>query len=107
MKRIITAAIAALSLIAVAPAAAGGNHWCRQGDPPILASARTSCSFAGTAYTDWVQQGTKRYWRGYSTSPITHRRYLITCRRTSHRDWSSNTVTCTGINGIWFWTGMP
>jgi hypothetical protein len=108
MKRIVTAALAALGLIiAAAPAAASGNHWCHQGDPAILASASTSCSFAGNAYSDWVNQGTKRYWQGRSYSPVTHRRYLVTCRRTSHRDWWTNTVTCTGGNGIWFQTGMP
>jgi hypothetical protein len=107
MKRIITAAIAALSLIAVAPAAASGNHWCHQGDPGILASARTSCAFAGNAYSAWVNQGTRRYWQGRAYSPMTRGWYLVTCRRTSHRDWWTNMVTCTGVNGIWFQTGMP
>ena len=106
MKRIITTAIAAVSLIAVAPAAARGNHWCRQGDPPILASANTSCSFAGNVYSTWVQQGTTRLWRKHVLAG-SYDWYVITCRRTSYRRWSENTVTCTGPHDIWFRAGMP
>jgi hypothetical protein len=107
MKRIVTAAVAMAALAIAGPAAASGNHWCHQGDPGILASARTSCAFAGNAYSAWVNQGTKRYWQGRAYSPATHQRYLVTCRRTSHRDWWSISVTCTGSNGIWLWSGMP
>lgn len=106
MKRIITAAVAALSLTAVAPAVASGKHWCRQGDPPILASANTSCSFAGNVYTTWVQRGKRRVWRERVLAGSFHW-YLITCRRTSHISWYDNTVTCTGPLDIWFRSGMP
>ena len=100
MKRmaLITTIIAALCALGAAPVMASGNHWCRQGDPRVLASAHTSCPFAESievAYVTRSRPYLARYWRGWVRSPVTRRNYLITCRRPG--SW----VTCTGINGIW------
>jgi hypothetical protein len=71
---------------------------CREGDPPILASARTSCSLAGNYLDTWFHEEwwelesleAKVYW------PVTHRWYRIT--GTVHGRF----VTATGPYGIWF-----
>lgn len=75
-------------------AASARNHWCRGGDPPIYASGRTSCGFAEGIASAWYStcggQGTcvRRV-----RSPVTHRRYRITC-------YFGDLVTCSGVNGI-------
>jgi hypothetical protein len=96
--------LAALALAATLAASASGfaigdNHWCRHGDPPMLASPRTSCAFAGKAYSKWVQAGTPRYLRARVYSPTTHHTYRVTFRG------NPRYVTGTGANGIWFWVG--
>jgi hypothetical protein len=108
MKRIIAIAIAAVGFIAAAPAAASGNHWCRQSKAlsspgsgwPILAAANTSCPFAGNILNAYADGGQLRFWQGQVRSPVTHKRYRVTCRRTGS-DFAHGKVTCTGANGIW------
>ena len=81
LKRFITLAITLIAALAVsAPAAsAAGSHWCHQGDPPIQASARTSCGFAGNMVTKWVRIGRPHRLVGaYVYSPSTHRNYGVT-----------------------------
>jgi hypothetical protein len=110
LKRIITTAIAALGLVAVAPAAASGNHWCRQSRAlsspgsgwPILAAATVSCPFAGKVHDAYADSGMTKFWQGQVRSPVTHKRYRVTCRdpRFGSGDIHA-TVTCTGAKGIW------
>ena len=61
--------------------ASTGDHWCRQGDPPILASQRTSCSFAGDLVTSYFRGGAPTFATGWLTSKVTHKRYFVTCKR--------------------------
>lgn len=51
--------ITAVVIAAIAPAAGAGAAtppalWCKQGDPPIYASADTTCKLAGNVITDYV-----------------------------------------------------
>ncbi len=94
-------AIGTLSALAATADASTGTHWCRQGDPPIQASTITSCSFAGRFVNGYVYAGELRNWGGRVYSPVTHKRYWITCRRTGPANFAYEKVTCTGINGIW------
>ena len=71
---------AAVALIAAAPASADAAT-CRQGDPPITVSARTSCALAGGFVTAWMNRApygrpATRTYRVYS--PVTRRSYGIT-----------------------------
>ena len=98
LGRTLTAAVAALAFAGAESAAqASGNHWCRRGDPVILASAVTSCPFASAVVSRYFSAGTPRYWRGWVRSPITRKRYRITCRRYVR----FGPATCMGANGIW------
>ena len=99
MKRIITAAVAIAALAVAGPAAASRNHWCRNGDPPVLASASTSCAFASNALSRYYQARGSHYLRARVYSPVTHKSYVLTYRRGGGR-WSGD-VTATGPNGIW------
>lgn len=103
MKRIVITAIAALAL--VAPAfASSGNHWCRGlGDPSVLASKRTSCPFAYSIVNSYYSARQPRHWRGQVSSPVTHKRYWITCRRPRVISWRSK-ATCTGAPATGIWT---
>jgi hypothetical protein len=82
-------------------ASARAAHWCRQGDPPIQASDRTSCVFAAVIINHYVWAGEPRYFRGHLRSPVTHKRYWITCRRTGPSQIWLDRVRCTGPNGTW------
>lgn len=98
-------AVAAVSFAAVAPraqasdaSAAAARRWCRGGDPPILASRRTSCPFAGRVLTRVYNS--PRLGRGrtriiYVRSPVTNKRYRLRLVR------RGNYVTATGAKGIW------
>lgn len=98
--------IAAIALgAAVFPAAAGaasaspGNRVCRQGDQPIMASARTSCSFAGEIINAYVNDHFGAKWtEARLYSPATHRAYRLQFRKTG--SGFPYTVTATGPNGI-------
>jgi hypothetical protein len=110
-RRAFTACIVVVSVLvmaavglAVSPAvaAAPGPHRCRQGDPPLYASARASCQFAGNiieAYVNVCHES--RNCRMAVRSPVTGTRYRITCHRTGHR--YTGTVSCRGPanSGIW------
>jgi len=105
-KIIATAALTAttaLTAIAIPQTAnAATTHRCTQGDPPIQASMRTSCAFAGQAVTTYAnaaygfRHATLRIW-----SPTTHRFYRVHYQRTGGYRTYGGTVTATGPNGIW------
>jgi hypothetical protein len=103
MKRLITALALAGSLAGAASAqASSGTHWCRQGDPPIQAGARTSCAFAGQVVSRYYIYGssddpTRFTARVYS--PVTHRTYTVSYRTTWVTRYTGS-VTATGANGI-------
>lgn len=74
------------------------THWCRGGDPPIHASRRTSCPFAGNVVTrvfngPVLGQGRTRTISVHS--PVTRRSYRL--RLVRRLDY----VTANGPNGIW------
>jgi hypothetical protein len=78
---------------------ASGPHWCRQGDPPILASANTSCPFGGKIIDAWARADQRGYWAGRVYSPVTHRRYWIAC---SAHGYPSPTMFCQSYGtNIW------
>lgn len=57
-----------------------GARWCRYGDPPIRASSRTPCTFAGRILNRVyngppLRNGQRR--TIHVRSPVTHRRYRI------------------------------
>jgi hypothetical protein len=84
MKKYLAAPLALLVGASLAPTAAanvpvGRDHWCRQGDPPIRASWRTSCSLAGGIVSAYYQHG-GRLSQTWVYSPVTRRSYWITFR---------------------------
>ena len=104
MYKHVIAAVVVASLLAAAGAGAATPpaHWCRQGDPPVYASAATTCELAGTVVTDYVdvchQSSSCRI---RVDSPASSDRYTITCNR--HGARYSGTVFCEGTPaaGIW------
>lgn len=107
MKRIILAASGTVAALALATSAQAMNgspakHWCRMGDPPIQASTRTSCAFAGRALSDYYSKTDGWSWARLRVfSPTTHRSYTVTFVRTG-----GHMVTVTGPNGIWLRFGV-
>jgi len=100
MKRFtILIALFGAFIVPTASASAAGNHSCRQGDPPITASARTSCAFAGKIVTEWYNNGCTTRCQGVIWSPVTKRNYGLSCSRRGGQ--YTGTVTCTGPNGIY------
>jgi hypothetical protein len=100
-RQIVLLLIAGIVLIAAAPASAGAAT-CRQGDPPITVSARTSCALAGGFVTAWMNRApddrpVTRTFRVHS--PVTGRCYPIT--GTSRGRAGYMLVTGRGPNGIW------
>jgi hypothetical protein len=92
---LIVAAIVAGSLsLGSAPAEAAT---CRQGDPPLTVSSRTSCAFAGRVVTRWMNEMGEPglTWTGRVYSSTTRRTHRVNCWRTSLRG-----VRCSGANGI-------
>lgn len=86
-----------LSAAASAPAyAASGEHWCRQGDPPILASKHTSCGLAGNIVTRWVNLNGPLEDPFTVKSPVTKKSYSIRCTLKEY----GGTARCKGANGI-------
>src|SRR5436305_5006241 len=81
-KCLMTAAV----LAAIAPGASARppvGHWCRQGDPPLYASMRTTCGFAGKIITKYVNKCHEaRRCRIHVHQPGERTRYRIACRRT-------------------------
>jgi hypothetical protein len=96
MKRIVLAGLLVLAFASASAAGASGNHWCRQGDPPIYASASTSCPFAGRVVSKWfLTCGPVRQCVRNVTSPVTRKQYWITCYF-GHRA----SVNCYGRPGL-------
>ena len=109
MRKLVTAAgvavlaVAAISAAAPATARTSGAHWCRQGDPPLYASARTGCRLAGkviTAYVNVCHEFRNCLMR--VSSPNSRRRYRVACHRTGGR--SSGVVYCEAPAGTGIWT---
>lgn len=97
------AAVAGLALtFAVATGSAsahGGNHYCKKGDPWVLASWRTSCPFALNIGSAFYQGKRGSVW---VNSPETHRWYRVAYRwRYANNIYGGLWVTATGANGIW------
>jgi hypothetical protein len=93
------AAVVAALLAAPSMAGAAGSHWCRQGDPPILASAGTSCALAGAivdAYAN-ARRPASGEWAGRVRDPGTGERHRIGCTRRGSA--TSGTVRCRGERG--------
>jgi hypothetical protein len=101
-KFLLTAAVAA-AVVPAASARTPGAHWCRQGQPPLLASAATTCRSAGdiiTAYVNVCHQARDCRLRTYL--PDLRVRHRITCHRTgTHRQ---GFVYCHGPRGEHIWT---
>lgn len=109
LERLTAAAIALIAVAAIAATAMSANaapssgHWCRHGDPPLQASKRTTCEFAGTITTRYVNschQARMCHLRLHD--PSSGRRYRITCHRTG--TVSSGSVHCHGPAGKDIWT---
>jgi hypothetical protein len=100
--------ISAVVIAAIAPAAGAGAatpaaHWCRQGDPPLYASADTICGLAGKVITDYVNVcHERRNCQIRVDSPTSRVRYLITCNRRGGR--YTGTVYCQGPADTDIWT---
>ena len=77
-----------ISPVAIARSAAG--HWCKQGDPPIQASLRTSCPFAGRIVSVYARAGAPKHMTRSVRSPVTHKSYRIVCARQGTRLFCSN-----------------
>jgi hypothetical protein len=101
-KHLIIVMAAAAGIVCTASARASAEHLCRQGDPPIYASAATTCGLAGDIVTDYVNVCRE----SHACSMRVHvasapSRYRIACRRTGARH--TGVVLCTGVpaTGIW------
>lgn len=107
MRRQLIVAIAAVStIVSVSSALASGPHWCRQGDPPLYASAHTRCRLAGNIITDYVNVCREsRRCRMTVLAPSSGKRYQIRCHRTGSR--YTGTVYCEGQPGAGVWTRFP
>lgn len=106
MRKLVTAAtaiaLAAIAVAAPATARTSGAHWCRQGDPPLYASARTGCPLAGNVITDYVnvcRESRNCLMRVFS--PGSRRRYRVTCHRTGRR--YTGIVYCEAPAGTGIW----
>jgi len=95
--------IAALAAAGGAGAATPAAHWCRQGDPPLYASADTTCGLAGNVVTEYVNVCRESdACQMQVEAPTAHARYQITCTRRGSR--YAGTVYCTGPAGTGIWT---
>lgn len=94
---------AAAAIVPAANAPASGPHWCRQGDPPLYASARTGCGLAGGIVTGYVNVCREaRRCEMTVQAPRSRVRYRISCLRTGPRH--TGTVHCAGRAGTGVWT---
>jgi len=102
--------IGAVVIAALAPAAGAGAatpaaHWCRQGDPPLYASADTTCGLAGNVITDYVNVCHElRNCQIRVDSPASRMRYPITCSRRGGR--YTGRVYCRDPADTGIWTGF-
>jgi hypothetical protein len=100
ISAVVIAAIAPATLVGAATPAA---HWCRQGDPPLYASADTMCGLAGNVITDYVNVCHEmRNCQIRVDSPTSRMHYRITCSRRGSRN--TGTVYCQGSGGTGIWT---
>ena len=99
IKRLTVAAVAASILVLAVAGTASAATTCRQGDPPIKVSARTSCDFAGSIVTKYLNSSraynrSSDRWSTSVYSATTGRSYWVTITRSGHR------TVATGSNGI-------
>lgn len=89
-------AITTCTALTVVPTAqAQASHWCRQGDPPILAASSVSCAFAANIidiYGNSRYCATHRVCDEQASSPVTKHVYAVTCA--VHGSHLSGTVLC-------------
>lgn len=88
----------------VSAAASPVGHWCREGDPPLYASANTTCELAGNVITTYVSacQELSRCPIRVAASPASRTHYSITCTRRGGRP--TGTVYCQAPAGTGIWT---
>lgn len=104
-KRLIISAvaIAAFAAAAGAGAATPAAHWCREGDPPLYASAGTACGLAGNVITSYVNVCHEvSSCQMQVDAPASRTRYLIRCNRSGSR--YTGTVYCQGPADTGIWT---
>lgn len=73
-----------------------GDHWCRQGDPPILASKHTSCDMAAAIINRWVALNGPLEDPFKVKSPVTKKTYNIRCYLKEY----GGRADCKGPRGI-------
>lgn len=96
---VIAALVPAAGAGAVAPAA----HWCREGDPPLYASASTACGVAGNMIAGYVNVcHERRNCQIQVDAPASRMRYRTTCNRRGGR--YTGTVYCQGPPDTGIWT---
>lgn len=103
MRKILLAAVLIAAVVPTASAHAPGAHWCRQGQPPLLASAATTCRSAGkiiTGYVNVCHEARDCRLHLYLGHPRV--RYRITCHRTGTR--LNGSVYCHGPARRHIWT---
>lgn len=102
MRKFLLSAVVVAAIVPTASARTSGAHWCRQGQPPLLASAGMTCTSAGkiiTAYVNVCHEARDCRLRMYLPDPRV--RFRITCHRTgSHR---RGFVYCHGPLGKHIW----
>ena len=100
LRPVLITGASVLAFVLPASAQASSRHWCRQGQPPILASQTTSCAFAGRALDAYYQsaRGRDRF-SARVYSPTTHKSYALSYQRNGGP--ASGDVTATGPRGIW------
>jgi hypothetical protein len=103
MRCALVAGLVAAAVAVTAPPASAA-HTCRQGDPPLRVSDRTSCWFAGNVVTRWANDGAQenREWHGDVRSPVTKRSYRMVCTLTAEGEYEWR-VSCHGprASGVW------
>jgi hypothetical protein len=100
MRRLAIFGAALVAALAAATPASASTHWCRQGDPPIQASARTSCALAGAALNRWMNGRLDSRESARVYSPTTGRAYRLRYQQRPG-EYSSLRITATGPHGIW------
>jgi hypothetical protein len=102
MRKFLLAAVLIAAIVPAASAHTSGAHWCRRGQPPLLASAATTCRAAGkiiTAYVNVCHEA--RDCRLHTYLPDSRVRSRITCQRTGTH--LRGFVYCRGPVGKHIW----
>jgi hypothetical protein len=103
VSAVVIAAVVGTGAGAGAGAATPSAHWCREGDPPIYASAGAACGLAGNVVTDYVNLCHEVSKCQIQVDlPASRVRYPITCNRTGSR--YTGTVYCQGPADTGIWT---